>query len=236
MARRHEPSGLELRGPPVLVRLVVLQYLLGDGELVDLGRSVDETHGPAGSAQRHRVGDTEGAVDVGRLRPDIGEDFGRQHLGRRNVLAYLRRRGLIDEPGRVHDKEAELLDLHPRVGDPDLDRLLVGEQRPLCIARERPLAHHVEHLLGTGDRPHGVVDAAATQPSLGYLKGVSLAPEQVLYWDTYVLVAHVGVATVVPVLVAQAEVVQHVDPRRCRSARGTSTCLGRGKRQGWSPP
>ena len=75
-----------------------------------------------------------------------------------------------------------------------LDGLLVGQQASLSRAGQGPLAHHGEHLLGSGDRPHGVVDPPATQASLRHLESLTLAAEQVVRRNPHVLVTDVRVA------------------------------------------
>jgi hypothetical protein len=48
------------------------------------------------------------------------------------------------------------------------------------VARQHPLAHHVEGLLHLAHRAHGVVDAAAAEAGLGHHEGAAAVAEQVL--------------------------------------------------------
>ena len=50
----------------------------------------------------------------------------------------------ISQAVYMHE-QAELLDLHPRVGDPHLDRLLVGQQRP-WVWRDSARSHIMSNI------------------------------------------------------------------------------------------
>ena len=89
------------------------------------------------------------------------------HLYRGDVLAHLLVVVIfVDLPRRVEHHQPELQQLRVRIGDIALHELLVRQAAALGLAAQRPLAHHVQRPAGHADRPHGVVDAAATQPCL----------------------------------------------------------------------
>ena len=115
-------------------------------------------------------------------------------------------------------------ELGVRVGDVALHELLVGQQRALGLPAERPLAQHVERLLGEADGAHGVVDAPAAEAGLGDGEGLALAAEQGVLGHPHVLVVDEGVGAVAQRLAAEADVADDVDARACRSGPGTSTC------------
>ena len=83
---------------------------------------------------------------------------------------------LVDLPRHVQHEEPELRELGVGVGDVVLDGLLVGQHAALGLARQGPLAHHVERLLAHPDGAHGVVDATAAEPGLGDGEGLALTP------------------------------------------------------------
>ena len=58
----------------------------------------------------------------------------------------------------MEDQKPELLDLYPRVGNPVLDGLLLGDEGALHFPGQDPFAHHVQGALRCTDRPHAVVD------------------------------------------------------------------------------
>ena len=81
------------------------------------------------------------------------------------------------------------------------------------LAAQRPLAHHVERLLGQADRPHGVVDPAAAQTGLGDHKRLAFPAEHGVRRDPDVLVVDQGVGALVERLAVQAHVAHDVHAR-----------------------
>ena len=165
---------------------------------------------------------------------------GGEHLDRGDVVADLAVvLVLVDLPRHVQDEEPELHELGVGVGDVVLDALLVGQQAALGVARQGPLAHHVERLLAHPHGAHGVVDAPAPEPGLGDGEGLALPAEQALGGHPHLVVVDEGVhalVAVTEVLAHEPDVADDVDARACRWGPGTSTCPGTRSRRGWSPP
>ena len=76
--------------------------------------------------------------------------------------------------------QARGLHLGGRVGDPVLDRLLLGQLGPERLPLQRPLAEHVEGPLRLSEPAHAVVDAARAEADLGDLEALAAASDQVL--------------------------------------------------------
>src|SRR5690606_34415231 len=88
-------------------------------------------------------------------------------------------------------------------GDPVLDDSLVRQR----LAEGDPLvgsaAHQLESPLCHADGPHAVVDAPRAEPGLGDGEPLALTGDDVLGRNPDVVEDHLGVATVVPVGVAE---------------------------------
>ena len=146
---------------------------------------------------------------------DVVEHLRHDDLGRGDVLAHpLVVVVLVDLPRRVQHEQPELRELGVGVGDVALHELLVGQQAALGLPAQRPLAHHVERLLGQPDRAHGVVDAASAQTGLGDDEGLALAAEEGVGGDPDVLVMDQSVGALVQALAAQSQVAFDVDAGR----------------------
>jgi hypothetical protein len=159
----------------------------------------------------------EGAVHLHGAPGDVVQHRGHDDLGRGDVLAHpLVVVVLVDLPRRVEDEQPELDQLGVGVGDVALHELLVGQQAAGGLPAERPLAHHVDRLLGHADRPHGVVDPAAAEPGLGDDEGLALAAQQRLLGDPHVLVVDQRVGALVQRLAVEADVAHDVDAGRVR--------------------
>ena len=123
----------------------------------------------------------------------------------------LRRAVLVDHPRRVQRHQSCRLHLGPRVRDPVLDRLLLGQQAPVREPRERTLAQHVECSPALAEPSHAVVDAPGAQAFLRDHERLALAAERVRDRDANVLVQDLRVHGVAA---DAADVAQDVQSRR----------------------
>ncbi len=107
-----------------------------------------------------------------------------------------------------------------RVGDPVLDRLLLGQHRAVGEAAERALAHHVEGPLGLAQPAHAVVDSPGAEARLGEEEAGALGADEVVGGNAHVVVRDLGV-------IAEAAVGRRPgrpsSPRRARSSRPASS-------------
>src|SRR5215211_3191438 len=65
---------------------------------------------------------------------------------------------------------------------------------------------------------HRVVDASSAQPGLGDRKRLPFPPEQLLRWNSDVVIVDEGVRSLVARLAREADVANDVDARRTRSS------------------
>ena len=133
-------------------------------------------------------------------------------LDQRDLLPRRRRALGVHLPRRVQRHQPRRVHLRRRVGDPVLDRLLVGQQRAVRVARLRALAQHVERPARDAEPAHAVVDAARAEPLLGDQEAGAARAEQRVLGHAHVLVDDLRVAAVA------AEVLVRVLHRRRRRA------------------
>ena len=210
--------------------LVALEDLAGDGDLVDLVGAVVDAGG-AGVAvhrlEREVGGVAEAAVHLDGAVDHLVEHLGAPPLDHRDLDARpcdaptwsIFHAGVQrEEPGRLH--------LGGRGGDPVLHHLLLGQRGAVRVARQRPLAQHVEGPLALAEPAHGVVDAAGAEALLGQgeaLAEAGLAADHVVEGDAHVAVDDLGVAAElagdVVGLRHRGHVAHDLDTRACRPGR-----------------
>ncbi len=88
--------------------------------------------------------------------------------------------GVVDLPRHLEHEQTQHAELRVRLGDLLLHHLVLADDLAVGLARERPLAHHVEGQLALGDGAHRVVDAAGRRDALGQHLGAVLGAEQVV--------------------------------------------------------
>src|SRR5581483_6535140 len=91
---------------------------------------------------------------------------------------------LVETVRRLQRRQAACLDLRRRLGDPVLDRLLLGQRPAEGLALERVGAHELERALHLAEPAHDVMDAARTEPLLRDREAGADAAEGVLDGNT----------------------------------------------------
>src|SRR3954454_23137263 len=177
-------------------RLVAAQDLPRNGLAVDLVRAVVEARGArvAVHGLEREVGRVaERSVDLQRPVDDVVHDARAEELDERDVLPRGRRALRVHLPRGVQRHQARRLHLRRRIGDPVLDRLLLGERAAARLAVQRALAEHVERAPRDAEPAHAVVDAPRPEALLGDEESGALVAEQVLRRHAHVLVQDLGV-------------------------------------------
>src|SRR3954454_11002775 len=176
-------------------RLVAAQDLARDGLAVHLVGAVVEPRRARVAVHRlqRQVGRVaEGAVDLQGAVDDVVHHSGAEELDERDLLARSRGAFGVHLPCRVQRHQARRLHLRGGVGDPVLDRLLVGERAAARLAVERALAEHVERPLREPEPAHAVVDAPGPEPLLGDQEAGTIVAQEVLGRNADVLVEDLG--------------------------------------------
>ena len=141
--------------------------------------------------ERGLVGQPARAVHLDGTVDHIVEHLRREELDRRDLDPRLV--AAVDLVRGVERHQAAGLDLGVAVGDPVLDRLLVGERAARRLALERVRAHQLERALHLAEPAHHVVDAPRAEPLLRDQEAGALGAERVRDRHADARVAHLAV-------------------------------------------
>ena len=130
--------------------------------------------------ERHVRRVAERPVGLDRPVDDVVQDRRAVVLDHRDLVARRRRADLVHLPRGVQRHQSRRVHLGARVGDPVLDGLLLGEQRPVREAADRALAHHVEGPLGLAEPAHAVVDPPGAEARLGEQEAGAFRADEVV--------------------------------------------------------
>ena len=116
-------------------------------------------------------------MHLDRAVDHLAEHPRREELDQRDLDARLV--ALVDPLRRLHRHQPAGLDVGGRLGDPVLDRLLLGERAAERLALERAGAHELERALHLPEPAHDVVDPARPEPLLRDPEAVAGLAERV---------------------------------------------------------
>ena len=137
-------------------------------------------------------------------------DLDRLDLGHRTGIAHG-----VHQPGGLEHQQPQRFDGDAALGEPFTHHALVGKWPPESDAVFRALTHEIHGALGHAEQPHTVVDAPRAESSLGDCEPVSLSSDEVGRGHPHPVEEHLGVAAVIPVVVAEHRQRPHDgDPRR----------------------